>query len=144
MTISQIKLIFFSAIFAAMVVFFGFWRYEVLNHSKTSDALELAKETIKQQKENIIITERASNDYQASIDNLNIELNRLRNRPAKCVPVTSTTSGNNEAATKAKLFNGNGLRTEWLYDYAGRAEETRLRLIGCQRFINSTWESLNK
>lgn len=90
------------------------------------------------------ISERSSNDYQKSINSLRRQLNSLRDDPT-CVPTESSIppNGHNGAATGAIVSGRSGLRTGYLIDLGGRCEETRLKLIGCQKFINQTWESRN-
>ena len=44
-----------------------------------------------------------------------------------------------ETMTKA-LDGARGLRSDWLYDYAGEAEQYRLQLIACQNFIKKERE----
>lgn len=88
------------------------------------------------------LSERVSNDYQTSLTSLRRQLNSLRNDP-KCVPTEPTPApdGRSGAAAGTKLSSGNGLRAGYLFDFAGRAEETRLRLIGCQSFIDALYLS---
>ncbi|NQZ14308.1 MAG: hypothetical protein HRT94_05745 [Alphaproteobacteria bacterium] len=121
------------------------WRIDHLGaeNKVLSNNLETATETIKQHEENIKLTEEVSNEYQDSIASLNRELRRLHRIEARCVPIADKTGSNNGSTAEAEFRGGNGLSSEWLYDYAGRAEKTRLKLIGCQRFVNRTWDNLN-
>jgi hypothetical protein len=125
---------------AVMTVVCGLLTWRIDHLSNANDVLtgqiRAANATIKTHEQNVKITERVANDYQSSINNLNRELDRLRKRPAKCVPVTRSAGRDSESAATAELSDRNGLSDQWLYDYAGRAEQTRLTLIGCQDFIN--------
>lgn len=120
---------------------FGLWRYEVLNHSKTKDALSVATAVIKEHQENIIISERISNDYQTNINKLNADIKRLRNRPATCKCVTGTTTVHNGQGSGGKHGSENGIRSEWLIDYAIESEELRIERNSCKDFVNQVWES---
>lgn len=91
---------------------------------------------------NVKITEEVSNAYENNIAKLRADLDRLRKRPARCVAVTRSTSGNIKPTAKSELPERNGLSDQWLYDYAGRAEQTRLTLLACQSFINQVKEGV--
>lgn len=42
---------------------------------------------------------------------------------------------------EAALDGAQGLKEDWLIDYAAEAEECRLKSQGLQSFINKTWET---
>lgn len=133
----------------ALVVAIGLWRLEVADGkikdaeiARLDEALEDAALEINQCSSDKTLTEKASNDYQASIRSLRNQLNSLRNDP-RCVPTepSGTADGHNGTAAGTELSNGNGLRAGYLLDFAGRAEETRLKLVACQSFVNNLYQS---
>lgn len=89
-----------------------------------------------------VLTEKVSNDYQKSVNSLRGQLKRLRDNP-HCVPVepSGTPSGDNGTAAGTKLSGTDGIRAEYLIDFAGSAEEVRLKLLGCQSFVNNLYQS---
>lgn len=90
------------------------------------------------------LTEGVENDYQKQVNALNSAIDALRLRkPARCVPVrVAVPAKRPDAATpETKLPVGDGLGSGYLIDYAGRAEECRLKLIGLQGFIRDTWRA---
>ena len=91
------------------------------------------------------ISEKASHDFQVSNRSLRRELNSLRNDP-HCVSVqpSGAPNGYNGAAAGTELSGRNEVRAGYLYDYAGRSEETRLKLLGCQKFIDDLYASRGK
>lgn len=107
--------------------------------------LEEARAEINQCTEDKALSERVSSDYQKSARSLRNQLNSLRNNPA-CIYVepSSPSSGDNGTSTGTELSGTNGLRAGYLLDFAGSAEETRLKLIGCQNFVNQLYESRTK
>ena len=88
------------------------------------------------------ISEKASHDFQVSNRSLRRELNSLRNDP-HCVSVqpSGAPNGYNGAAAGTELSGRNEVRAGYLYDYAGRSEETRLKLLGCQNFVNELYRT---
>lgn len=88
------------------------------------------------------ISEKASHDFQVSNRSLRRELNSLRNDP-NCVSVqpSGAPNGYNGAAAGTELSGRNEVRAGYLYDYAGRSEETRLKLLGCQNFVNELYRT---
>lgn len=62
----------------------------------------------------------------------------MRTEQSVCIPINSSGSASerNEGATKTQLPNGNGLQSWYLLDFAKRCEETRLRLLTLQSFVN--------
>lgn len=133
----------------ALVVFVGLWRIEVAETkslkaeiTRMDEQIEIATLEINQCSKDKALTEKVSNDYQKSIANLRNQLNGLRDNPT-CIPTepSGAGSGNNGATSGGVVPSGIGLKTGYLFDYAGRAEETRLKLIGCQSFINELYKS---
>ena len=88
------------------------------------------------------ISEKASHDFQVSNRSLRRELNSLRNDP-HCVSVqpSGAPNGYNGAAAGTELSGRNEVRAGYLFDYAGRSEETRLKLLGCQNFVNELFRT---
>lgn len=87
------------------------------------------------------LTKETEDGYQKRIAGLNSDINALKLRkPPRCVPVTAKPSVRPHAATpEAKLSGGDGIDSGFLIDYAGRAEECRLKLIGLQGFVSQVW-----
>jgi len=78
----------------------------------------------------------ASATYQSENSNLQHQLANARKLRDKCIPVSvpGSASGHSTAAAEGKFSNGNGVTSGYLIDFAGRCEETRLRLLACQKF----------
>ena len=75
----------------------------------------------------------ASSEYQASSAALRSELNRVKRMRSTCIvplPPPATGSGGN---TGRKLLGRNGISSEFLYDFAARCEDTRLKALGCKK-----------
>jgi predicted nuclease with TOPRIM domain len=108
----------------------------VQKNGTLTEQIQAKNAIIKTHEDNKAITEEVANDLQNDLNRLNVELNRLRKRPAKCVPVTRSAGRGDEPAAATELSDRDGLSDQWLYEYAGRAEQTRLTLIACQSFIN--------
>lgn len=133
----------------AIIVLFGLWRLEVAENKRLDaqiEALDLqiaaATTEINQCASDKALSERTSRDYQNNVTALRRQLNSLRKDPA-CVPTESTPAPDGHHGTPAggKLPSGNGIRVGYLFDFAGRAEETRLKLEGCQDFVNQLYGS---
>lgn len=102
-------------------------------------------ELIKQCEFDKQLTYGVEDAYQGKIADLNSQLSKLRSvrvQP-KCTPIPAARKAGEHSSASAgtELRGGNGLSTEWLYDYAGRAEQVRLQLIHCQKFIDDVWSS---
>lgn len=79
--------------------------------------------------------EEASHDYQVSVAALNDRLNRLKRVQSRCIALAGEGSSRPDAASRDEgLSGGNGIRTEWLYDFAGRCEQTARQLDSLQNF----------
>lgn len=90
------------------------------------------------------LTEGVENDYQKQVNALNGTIDALRLRkPARCVPVRVAVPAKRPDATtpEPKLPIGDGIGSEYLIDYAARAEECRLKLMGLQGFVNQVWKA---
>lgn len=61
----------------------------------------------------------------------------LMQQPAKCVPVT----GKTQLSTSGKPGHAgqNGIRSQWLRQYAAECETYRREVTSCVGFINMTW-----
>lgn len=136
----------------AIIVLFGLWRLEVAETKSLKGEitgleqyLDEAQKEVDQCVSDKALTEKVSNDYQRSIGSLRSQLNSLRNNP-RCIPVQtpSPTDGHNGTTAERKLSGADGLRAGYLLEYAGNAEETRLKLIACQKFVNQLYESRTK
>lgn len=109
--------------------------------------LEEAHAEIRQCVQDKALSERVSNDYQKSARSLRNQLNSLRGQ-TRCVPLSTEPSGqingHSGTPTEGKLSSRGGLTSGYLIDLGGRCEETRLKLIGCQNFVNQLYESRTK
>ena len=103
----------------------------------------MANSTIEQHEENIIITERVSRDLQNNLNSLNSELVSLRKQPIQCHTIAGSTGRGDGSTAGEKLPEGNALRSDFLYDFAGRAETVAIKLLACQDLIARTWKVNN-
>lgn len=103
----------------------------------------LFKAQAEQCEKNKQITEKVSNDYQNNLAKLNLDLGRLRKRPATCIAVQSTSDSSGHNGSDFRQFNVRpyGISDQWLYDYAGDAERYRIQLNACQTFVKDVWAS---
>jgi hypothetical protein len=127
-----------GAIISAVISFYIFTaRMDVLRLDQQKALSVQASSYIQKCNADKKITEDVQNETQTRINSLNDQLASLKRlRPAKCVPVLSGPAGQHNGTTgSGKLPISNGLRSEWLYDFSGRCESTRIELIGCQEFI---------
>lgn len=94
------------------------------------------------------LTKGVSSEYQKKNTRLSAELARVKRlyggEAARCVPVASNPAGHSGAATGAVVSGAHGVAASGitsgaLIDYAGDAEQVRLRLIGCQDFVRRVW-----
>lgn len=88
------------------------------------------------------LTQGAENAYQKQIADLYLAINALKLRkPARCVPVYVTVPAKRPHATapSSKLPDRDGIESSYLIDYAGRAEQCRLKLMGLQGFVSEVW-----
>lgn len=133
---------------ALALTWFGFYVRSVIaenqilkiENSRLDEKIEIAALEINQCSQDKVLTEKVSNDYQKSIANLRTQLNRLRNDP-HCIPTESPSSPGISPNTGGKLSGGNGIRSDWLYDFAGRAEQDRLTAKGCVDFMDQLYKS---
>lgn len=89
------------------------------------------------------LTEGVSNDYQIKVRSLNrqlADLKRVRDNP-RCTPVADPASGRDADTGAGKPAGQDGIRADWLLDFAAEAEQYRLQLMSCQDFIKKTWDS---
>lgn len=131
----------------AIIVFFGLWRLEVAETknlkaeiAKMDEQIEIATLEINQCSKDKALSERVSNDYQNANTALRRDLNRLRNNPACVLPEPSGSSGVH-SGTGNQLSGRNGIRTDWLYDFAGRAEQDRITGAACIEFMDQLYKS---
>lgn len=131
----------------AAIILFGLWRLEVAvvkglkaENASLDEQIEIATLEINQCVSDKALTEKVSNDYQNAIASLRRERDRLRDNPA-CIPTEPTRPPAVSGDPTNKLSGGNGLRAEWLYDFAGRAEQDRLTGLACVEFIDKLYQS---
>lgn len=93
------------------------------------------------------ITTRNLTKYEKDIADANkrlAALKRVRAELPKCTPIANPASPaaiDNGGATARVVSRSDGLRTDWLYDFAGRCEAVRLQDVACQSFVKDTWLS---
>lgn len=139
--LSNIKLI---GIAAALLASFGagIYVHSQFAERKLAIALEAQKEALVQQcKEDKAITNDVARDYETQLNNLNKRLGALKRLRTACIVPTTNTTGSNNGGATGKLSGQNGVTAESLFDYAGDAEQTRLKLLACRDFINKTWSA---
>lgn len=84
-------------------------------------------------------TREVSHEYQTKLSSLNAQLARLKRVQSRCIlPESDAPAGRDGATPAGQLPRSNGISTDWLIEYAGNAEETRLKLLSCQDFITKT------
>lgn len=119
-------------------------------HNLRGDIKRIKEERTAAQKESRLcdldrtLTEEVAYDYETDISNLNAQLANTRKllANARCVPtVTGPDTSPDGTTAGEKLSGGDGINTGYLLDFAGRCEETRLKVKGLQSFINQTWQS---
>lgn len=131
----------------AALVFFGLWRLEVAETKNLQAEIDTLQDTvidfgnaISQCEDDKQITEKVSNDYQKSIVNLRRQLNSVRTDP-RCIPTEPSGSSGISSGSGGEFSGRNGLRSEWLRDFAGRAEETRITANSCIEFMDQVYKS---
>lgn len=83
------------------------------------------------------LTKGANDALQKDRDAIAAQLTSYKLRqPATCVRPTGTSDPINSGAEHAGN-NGAGIATDWLLDYAAKAEEYRSQLIVCMDFLHS-------
>lgn len=102
--------------------------------------LDEATAEINQCAEDKALTEKVSNDYKNANAALRRERDRLRNNPSCVLPEPSSPSSVPSGAGN-QLSGKNGIRVDWLYDFAGDAEQDRLTAIACVDFVNQLYQS---
>lgn len=131
----------------AALIFFGLWRIEAgrgeikdVKISRLDEQIEIAALEINQCVSDKALSERVSNDYQNANIALRRERDRLRNNPS-CVPTEPSGTSGIHSGAGGKLSGGNGIRADWLYDFAGRAEQDRITGNACLQFMDQLYKS---
>jgi hypothetical protein len=81
------------------------------------------------------ITTEVSRDYQNNLAALRTRLAAHRMQPDRCISVAGAAAGHDATAGAAVDAGSHGVSSGALIEFAGDAEEYRLRLIACQRFV---------
>lgn len=121
-------------------------RIELTNREAISNAIAKTNDAaVKSCQESQFITQEVSRDYQNAVADLRGKLDDAKQlRPNSCIEVYSalTASRRNAAALAAKLprkdegtIKKRGVNSDDLFDLAGDAEQDRLKLISCQKFV---------
>lgn len=104
------------------------------------DTLKVQKEQAQTERDscfkNFKTNTEVSNVYQKNLSSLRSQLNKLKRVQPNCI-LPQTSGRSNATSPGAELSSRNGVSADWLYDFAGRAEEARLKLLGCQQWINA-------
>lgn len=111
---------------------FLYIRHAVIQNGELKTELKEAYIQLEECQQVHKLEEEVSNEFQDKNARLRKQLNSLK-RVQSCVPVSQTPEGSGGTATGKELSGRDGLGTEFLYDFAGRCEETRLKLLGCQK-----------
>ena len=134
--ITKYKIIAFLVL-VSLVVISGFWIRTL--YSQISVVKVKAKTyevSFNQCEKDKITANEVSNDYQEKLTALDIQLLELRGlHHSTCTPVDKPSSRHNAAPECAQYVRENGVRSEWLIDFAGEGEKYRLQLMACQDFI---------
>lgn len=87
------------------------------------------------------ITAEVSNDYETKLSNLNSQLATVKRlHPSRCIlPSTGATGGHDDGTSGGQSGKPDAVDTGTLYDFAGKAEQYRIQLSGCQDFIRKVW-----
>lgn len=86
------------------------------------------------------LAEKESREYQNSNVSLRRDRDRLRKESGCVLPEPSSTPSIHPG-TGNQLPTRNGVRVEWLYDFAGRAEQDRITGEACLRFMDKLYIS---
>jgi hypothetical protein len=124
--IRNYKLFGVLTLIGCLILSFGYIRYQKYQLTTTRATVSVLQANLKEVERNYNV----SKNYQSELIKLRANLDRLRNSPPKCI---IPNGGHNDTTTRNKLSGRDGISTGWLFDYAGRAEEVRLRLIACQQ-----------
>lgn len=139
--LSKLKIVAGVCAFIALTGFFLHYRGTISENTRLKTDLKAAYVTIEKQSRNIAFTERAAYDYESNLIRLNTDIERLRERPAKCVPVARSTGFSPETGSGPGHVKAHGISSKWLYDYAEDAEQLRIERNACRDFVKSFWES---
>ena len=142
----------YVAIIGATIAF-CFWlhrldmaRVELAHREDISSAIAKTNDAaVKSCQDAQLITQEVSREYQNAVADLRGKLADAKQlRPSSCIEVYSalTASRRNAAALAAKLpredagtVKKRGVNSDDLFDLAGDAEQDRLKLIACQKFV---------
>ena len=96
---------------------------------------------LKTEKENVKKANEVSSEYQKQLSIVDNQLTdiRMRNKTTNCIVPTKPKRGLEDTPTTGIVSDGNGqsgLSVDWLYDFAGRCEKTRQKVIGLQNFYS--------
>lgn len=108
---------------------------------RLDEQIEIATLEINQCSKDKALSERVSNDYQNANTALRRERDRLQRKQSDCVPPEPSGSPGVHSGTGNQLFGRNGIRTDWLYDFAGRAEQDRITGAACIEFMDQLYKS---
>lgn len=86
------------------------------------------------------ITNEVENDLQDKITDLRNRLDKLNRLRVKVPVQPADTTRRSDEANGSGHAHRNGIDSETLYNYAGKAEEYRRQLNACQSFIKKVWE----
>jgi len=112
-------------------------RLQKINDDKLAAQVQF---DIKQCADEKQITSNVGTDYENKINDLNDQLNKLRQQAPRIIYVTKPATGANAAGAKGINAEGNGIDSSRFIEYGGKCEKLRLTVSGLQDFINQTWK----
>lgn len=132
----------------ALIVLFSLWRFEVGHNklqkaeiSRMDEQIEIAALEINQCSKDKALSEGEIRDYQNANSALRRERDRLQRKQSDCVLPEPSGSSGVHSGTGNQLSGRNGIRTDWLYDFAGRAEQDRITGAACIKFMDQLYKS---
>ena len=135
-----------SLVGVGLLVLINNWRTEAAKVPQLESKIESLNNQITLErlkvKENQQITTKAEETYAYKINELNADLKRLRDKPAKCIPVyiTRPASSTNAKDRRNQQVEGNGITDIKLYDFAESCERDRAKVMALQEFILNIYE----
>lgn len=136
-----------TVVITALVVGVGAWGLHSWAMKRADARMEAA---LASQKEVLVgecrkdkqTTEETSRDLQNQMSDLLGQLDRARRvQPNRCVPAVAKRAGGYDGSPQnQELPVGNGIYSDYLLDFAYRAEQVGRQLDSCQGFIRRVWK----
>jgi len=130
----------------AFVLYIGWNHYRDVRADRDRYKTERnqARVDLQQCNDDKVLTEKASHDFQTKFAGVRRQLDRLNSvrERARCVAVTAEPAARPDGTGAGEVVPGrSGINSGWLYDFAARCEETRLKAQGLQQFNTEVWNS---